>query len=83
MEDYKLKTSSNVRRPSLVDVASKKSINEESMSIGEVLRKAKKDLFFSRCLLVIFLVLLATGVVLLFVNGYAETWFDTLISMME
>ena len=51
-------------------------------SIGDRLRKAKKDLFFSRCIYGILLTLLVTAVVAVIVLGYADPlldWFNSLL----
>jgi len=75
-----LKSSSSVRRPSLVNG---KTGNSESNSVGETLRKAKRDLFFRRCLVAIFLVLLITLIIALFLLGYVSLIVDKIIAWVE
>ena len=81
MEVGILKSSSSVRRPSLVD--SRTGGNANEASVGETLRKAKRDLFFRRCLLAIFLVLIITFVVAMFTLGYAGLLADKIIAWIQ
>ena len=76
-----MKSSSSVRRPSLVD--SRTNGNTNDASVGATLRKAKKDLFFRRCLIGIFLVLLITLIVALFTLGYAGQLVDKIIAWVQ
>ena len=68
-----MKSNSTVRRPSLVD--SGNGSNSES--------KAKRDLFFRRCLVGIFLVLVITVVAALFILGYVSDFIDFIIAWVE
>ena len=64
-----------VRAPSLAN----SSINTDSrsnLSIGDTLRKAKTNLFFSRCLTGILVVVVITAIFVAFYMGYAGPLFD-------
>ena len=76
-----MKSHSSVRRPSLVETRSVGDSN--SKSVGETLRKAKRDLFFRRCLIAIFIVLLVTLIAALFLLGYMDQFVDKIISLVE
>lgn len=76
-----MKSNSTVRRPSLVDSGNGSS--SDSKSVGETLRKAKRDLFFRRCLVGIFLVLVITFVAALFILGYVSDFIDFIIAWVE
>ena len=69
-----MKHENTVRTPSLAN----SRINTDSrsnLSIGDTLRKAKTNLFFSRCLAGILVVVLITAVFVAF-SGYAGPLFD-------
>ncbi|MCR5286973.1 MAG: hypothetical protein K6D93_03395 [Saccharofermentans sp.] len=54
-------------------------INTDStanLSIGDTLRRAKKNLFFSRCLIGIVAILILTVLFVAFFTGYAGTFLD-------
>ena len=70
-----MKHENAVRRPSL---ASSRIItdNGSNLSIGDTLRKAKTNLFFSRCLVGILAVVIITIVFVAFYTGYAAPLFD-------
>ena len=70
-----MKTNSTVRSPKLAGSAVRSSKAAE-MSLGDTLRKAKKDLFFSRCLIAILIVLLITTATVLIYLGYAQLLFN-------
>lgn len=76
-----MKTSSSVRRPSLVN--SGKSGDNSVKPVGEILRDAKRDLIFRRWLVAIFVVLLITVVVACFVLGYANQLVDYFLAFAE
>ena len=64
-----------VRAPSLAN----SRINTDSrsnLSIGDTLRKAKTNLFFSRCLAGILVVVVVTAIFVAFYMGYAGPLFD-------
>ena len=66
-----MRHNNQVRRPELANSAILTDRNS-AMSIGDTLRKAKKDLFFSRCLIAIMIVLLITTAAVLIYLGYAQ-----------
>jgi len=74
-----LKNNSSVRSPKLAGSAVRTNAD---LSLGDTLRKAKKDLFFARCIYGMLFVLLVTGIVLFFVFGYAEDIVDWFYSIM-
>ena len=74
-----MKNNSSVRSPKLAGSAVR---NNADLSLGDTLRKAKKDLFFARCIYGMLFVLLVTGIVLFFVFGYAEDIVDWFYSIM-
>ena len=76
-----MKSGSQVRRPSLVNSAKKNE--KQSKSVGDVLRKAKRDLFFGRCLIGILLAVLAVLVALLIYSGVLSELVDRIIAFME
>ena len=68
-----------VRAPSLAN----SQINTDSrsnLSIGDTLRKAKTNLFFSRCLAGILVVVVVTAIFVAFYMGYAGPLFDVVNS---
>ena len=70
-----MKHENTVRTPSLAN----SRINTDStanLSIGDTLRRAKKNLFFSRCLIGIVEILILTVLVVAFFTGYAGTFLD-------
>jgi len=70
-----LKHENTVRTPSLAN----SRINTDStanLSIGDTLRKAKKNLFFSRCLMGIMAVLILTILFVLFFTGIANPFLN-------
>lgn len=73
-----MKANTSVRRPALAN--SNTGHSAQAASIGEVLRKAKKDLFFSRCIYGILLALLITAVVSAFMLGYVSEFVDYLFA---
>ena len=70
-----MKHENTVRTPSLAN----SRINTDStanLSIGDTLRRAKKNLFFSRCLMGIIAVLILTLLFVAFFTGYANPFLD-------
>ena len=70
-----MKHENTVRTPSLAN----SRINTDStanLSIGDTLRKAKKNLFFSRCLIGIMAVLVVTILFVIFFLGYGSSLLD-------
>ena len=75
LEVSHLKHENTVRTPSLAN----SRINTDStanLSIGDTLRRAKKNLFFSRCLMGIVAVLILTMLFVAFFTGYANLFLD-------
>ena len=70
-----MKKSGQVRRPELANstITTDKS---SQLSIGDELRIAKRNQFFSRCLIAILIVLLVTGLVLAWYFGYLNPLFN-------
>ena len=70
-----MKHENTVRTPSLAN----SRINTDStanLSIGDTLRRAKKNLFFSRCLIGIVAILILTMLFVAFFTGYAGAFLD-------
>ena len=70
-----MKHENTVRTPSLAN----SRINTDStanLSIGDTLRKAKKNLFFSRCLMGLIAVLIVTLLFVAFFTGFANPFLD-------
>lgn len=76
-----MKTSSSVRRPSLVNNG--KSGDNSVKQVGTILREAKRDLIFRRWLVAILVVLLITVVVALITLGYANQLVDYFLAFVE
>ena len=76
-----MKSGSQVRRPSLVN--STKKSEKKSKSVGDVLRKAKRDLFFGRCLIGILIAVLVVLVALLIYSGVLSELVDRILAFME
>lgn len=76
-----MKSGSQVRRPSLV---SSGKVNEaQSLSVGDVMRKAKRDLFFSRCVIGILVALLVCLIAFLIYSGVFGELVDRILAFME
>ena len=52
------------------------------MSLGDTLRKAKKDLFFTRCVYGILFIFIAAAIFALFYFGYIDMLIDWFYSLM-
>ena len=76
-----MKSGSQVRRPSLV--SSGKVNDSQSQSVGDVMRKAKRDLFFSRCVIGIVAALLVFLIAVLIYNGLFGELVDRILAFME
>lgn len=70
-----MKHENTVRTPSLAN-SRINTDNTANLSIGDTLRKAKKNLFFSRCLIGIMAVLVVTILFVMFFFGYGATFLD-------
>ena len=70
-----MKHENTVRTPSL---ANSRIITDSTanLSIGDTLRRAKKNLFFSRCLIGIVAILILTVLFVAFFTGYAGAFLD-------
>ncbi|MBP5655561.1 MAG: hypothetical protein J6X33_08615 [Clostridiales bacterium] len=77
-----MRNTNAVRRPKLAH-SSIKTDKHEELSVGDALRKAKKDLFFSRCVIGILIVLLVTSVVVFWYFGYFDRIWDYLTGVMQ
>lgn len=64
-----------VRTPSLAN-SRINTDNSTSMSIGDTLRKAKKNLFFSRCLMGIMAIVVLTIIIVACFLGYGNKFLD-------
>lgn len=76
-----MKNGTTIRRPGLANSNTNRK-GGDNESIGDVMRKAKQDLFFRRCLLGILLVLLVSAIAYAIIAGYAEgviDWFYSLV----
>lgn len=74
--------SGSVRRPSIA-VSSVSSSIEGKESIGDALRKAKKELLFKRICIAMVLTVLAALVVYLCVSGYIPDLIDGFFALIE
>lgn len=74
--------SGSIRRPSIA-VTSVSSSIEGKESIGDALRKAKKELLFKRICIAMVLVVLAALVVYLCVSGYIPDLIDGFFALIE
>ena len=70
-----MKHENTVRTPSLAN-SRINTDNTANLSIGDTLRKAKKNLFFSRCLIGIMAVLVVTILFVMLFFGYGATFLD-------
>ena len=77
-----MRNNNAVRRPKLAH-SSIKTDKHEELSVGDTLRKAKKDLFFSRCVIGILIVLLVTSVVVFWYFGYFDKIWDYFTGVMQ
>ncbi len=77
-----LAMNSNVRRPS-IGVTSVSSSIDGNETIGDVLRKARKELIFKRICVVLLLLVIAALIVYLFVSGYIGDLVDASLTLFE
>ena len=73
---------SNVRRPSIA-VSSVSSSIEGKESIGDALRKARKELMFKRICLALGLLVFVALIVYLCVSGYIPDLIDGFFALIE
>ena len=76
-----MKSTNTVRSPKLLSSGTS-SDRTKDLSLGDTLRRAKKDLFFMRCVYGILAVLAITAVVVLFYLGYVDLLVDWFYSLM-
>ncbi|MBP5261666.1 MAG: hypothetical protein J6Z43_06035 [Clostridiales bacterium] len=76
-----MKSSNSVRSPKLA-ASGFQSTKTADLSLGDTLRKAKRDLFFTRCIYAILIVLLVTALVAMYLLGYADLAMDWFYSLM-
>jgi len=76
-----VRSSSSVRKPALAhsEISGDK---DNQLSIGAVMRKAKRELFLRRVVYGILLVLLITFIAYVIALGYAEDLVDKFFSLM-
>lgn len=76
-----MRSSSSVRKPALAhsEISGDK---DNQLSIGAVMRKAKRELFLRRVVYGILLVLLITFIAYVIALGYAEDLVDKFFSLM-
>jgi len=77
-----LAMNSSVRRPSMGATSVSTSIDGKE-SIGDVLRKAKKELLFKRICLAMLLLVIAALLVYLFVAGYFSELLDASLALFD
>lgn len=73
---------SNVRRPSIAVTSVSSSIDGKE-TIGDALRKARKELLYKRICLALVLLVLAALIVFLFVNGVMSDLIDDFFALIE
>lgn len=78
---FQVRSSSSVRKPALAhsEISGDK---DNQLSIGAVMRKAKRELFLRRVVYGILLVLLLTLIAYVITLGYAEDIVDRFFSLM-
>ena len=72
----------SVRKPSMGSTSVSSSISGRE-SIGDILRKARKELLLKRISLALLLVVLAALVVYLFVAGYITGFIDASFALID
>jgi len=77
-----VKSNNSVRRPSLAH-SSITTDKSKTLSIGDTLRKAKSDLFFTRCVYGILIILVIVGIVCAFTMGYADKLIEKFYALMQ
>ncbi len=73
---------SNIRKPSIAATSVSSSIGGKE-SVGDILRKAKKELIFKRICIAMFLLVLVALVIYLFVAGYIGDLIDNSLALIE
>ena len=76
-----MKSTNSVRSPKLA-VSSTQSTKDAELSLGDTLRRAKRDLFFTRCVYAIVIVLTVTALVAMYLLGYVDLAVDWFYSLM-
>lgn len=73
---------SSVRKPALGNTSAD-SRNTADMSVGDIMRQAKKDLLFKRISLAMIGVLFVALIIYIIVNGTAADLIDRFFSLMD
>ncbi|MCR5059518.1 MAG: hypothetical protein K6A80_00645 [Saccharofermentans sp.] len=76
-----MRTTNSVRSPKLASSGFNAGQTSD-LSLGDVLRKAKKDLFFTRCVYAILVVMIITAIAAAVYFGYADMLVDWFFSLM-
>ena len=76
-----MKNKINIRRPSLAKGTTGNK-HGEALPVGDVLRKAKKDLLLSRCLYGVIAALVIAIIVFAVINGYLDSLVDSFFSLI-
>lgn len=75
-----MRSNTSIRKPALANANNNN--NKGNLSIGEKLSKARRDLFFRRCILGIICALLVTIVIMAFVNGFVDVIIDKFYQLL-
>ncbi|SCW27323.1 hypothetical protein SAMN02910456_00221 [Ruminococcaceae bacterium YRB3002] len=76
-----MRSTNNVRSPNLLSSGAG-SDKTKDLSLGDTLRKAKKDLFFTRCVYGMIAVMAVTAVFFMFYLGYVDLLVEWFYSLM-
>ena len=76
-----MKSTNSVRSPKIA-ASGFGSSRTMDMSLGDILRKAKKDLFFARCVYCMMAIMIVTAVVALFLLGYVDMLVDWFLELL-
>ncbi|HOO61181.1 MAG TPA: hypothetical protein PKV44_01980 [Bacillota bacterium] len=71
----------HVRTPSVI--RSQNADAENDISIGDVLRKARRDMITSQIIKAIFVVVLVSVIICLFITGVVDRLMDYLLAFVE
>lgn len=81
LEACALKNNTSVRKPSLAYSNTSRN-NKNDLSVGDTLRKARRNLLIRRFLFGMLAVILVTAIVAVVVLGYADGFIDSFYAMM-
>lgn len=73
---------SSVRRPSIGNTSAE-GRSSADMSVGDIMRKAKKDLMLKRICYVLLGLIVLAFIVFFIVSGDAAIWVDKFFSLMD